>query len=118
MPLPPILPELPAISEADCRKSEPEFSEGWVHPARPADCDRAGSPLESDRSDDPTCTPWRVTMTDRTDRRDFLKRSLAVAGGLTLTPSLFAQEEKDEKEPLYRISLAEWSLHKALFGGK
>jgi len=48
------------------------------------------------------------------DRRQFLKNSVAAAAGLSvagLTGSLVAQEKK----PLFLISLAQWSLHKALF---
>ena len=48
-------------------------------------------------------------------RRDFLKHSAAVAGGLVVAPSLLAQE----KELLFPISLAQWSLHRAFGrGGK
>ena len=53
------------------------------------------------------------------NRRDFLSTSLAAgaaAGSASLClPSLLAQ---DKKEPLFKISLAEWSLHKTLFGKK
>ncbi len=48
------------------------------------------------------------------DRRDFLKTSaVAALAGLT---SSFAFA--DDKKPLFEISLAEWSLHRALKGGK
>lgn len=54
-------------------------------------------------------------------RRDFLKSSaLAAAGiatGATIAPrSLFATEPADK--PLFKISLAEWSLHKTLRAGE
>lgn len=49
-------------------------------------------------------------------RRDFLRTASAIAAAATLPASqslAFA-----EKAPLFEISLAEWSLHKAIFGGK
>ncbi|MFO0905612.1 MAG: sugar phosphate isomerase/epimerase family protein [Pirellulales bacterium] len=53
-----------------------------------------------------------------THRRNFLKQSAACAASLAcasqLAPALFAADKK----PLFQISLAEWSLHKALFGKK
>jgi sugar phosphate isomerase/epimerase len=49
-------------------------------------------------------------------RRSFLKHT-ATAAGLTLTPS-FALAQDAAKKPLFDISLAEWSLHRALQGGK
>lgn len=48
-------------------------------------------------------------------RRQFLQSSLSLAAGLSLGSVLSA---KDEKKPLFRISLAEWSLHKDIFGKK
>jgi sugar phosphate isomerase/epimerase len=58
-------------------------------------------------------------MTNRQHRRTFLKGIAAVAGWPSISlgpaiPSLFAAET----EPLFKISLAEWSLHKTLFAGK
>jgi sugar phosphate isomerase/epimerase len=51
------------------------------------------------------------------NRRDFLKQlgrfSMGVSG-IALTNKLFAYSE----EPLFKLSLAEWSLHKSIFGGK
>ncbi|MFN8857954.1 MAG: sugar phosphate isomerase/epimerase family protein, partial [Planctomycetaceae bacterium] len=47
-------------------------------------------------------------------RRQFLSQSALLAAGAALAPVTFAAEEK----PLFDISLAEWSLHKTLFGGK
>ena len=44
------------------------------------------------------------------NRREFLQGSLALTAGLTATSALSA----DDKKPLYRISLAEWSLHRAI----
>lgn len=48
-------------------------------------------------------------------RRDFLLRSAALAAGLGLLPGLRAD---DKKKPLFKISLAQWSLHRALFAKK
>ncbi len=49
-------------------------------------------------------------------RRDFLKRAALAAGSLAVRPgaSAFAMPKKD----LFEISLAEWSLHRALFAGE
>lgn len=55
-------------------------------------------------------------MSERLDRRDFLKHTSAAALATTLAglagPSLAA----GSKTPAFQISLAEWSLHRALFG--
>jgi L-ribulose-5-phosphate 3-epimerase len=48
------------------------------------------------------------------ERRDFLKGSLGLLAGLSV--SEFVQGA--EKKPLYSISLAEWSLHRTLRAGK
>ena len=48
-------------------------------------------------------------------RRDFLRQSATVAGGLVAAPALAAQ---DTQKPLFNISLAQWSLHRAFFGKK
>jgi sugar phosphate isomerase/epimerase len=47
------------------------------------------------------------------DRRGFLTQTAAVAAGLGL-----ASLRADEKKPLFKISLAQWSLHRAFFGKK
>jgi sugar phosphate isomerase/epimerase len=47
-------------------------------------------------------------------RRDFLKVSAALAATGLVGPLAMA----DDKKPLFDISLAEWSLHRAIFGGK
>jgi sugar phosphate isomerase/epimerase len=53
---------------------------------------------------------------DRTvDRRDFLKQTAALTAGLGLGAAVPAA---DDKKPPFLISLAQWSLHRALFGGK
>jgi sugar phosphate isomerase/epimerase len=56
-------------------------------------------------------------MTHPIDRRDFLRYSLAGTTGLALAGQAGADTAKDNK-PLFKISLAEWSLHRALFGKK
>ena len=58
-------------------------------------------------------------MTHRTDRRRFL----SAAGGLGLLAALprasaRPRAQEQEEAPLYRISLAQWSLHRALRGGE
>ncbi len=55
-------------------------------------------------------------MTQLTDRRDFLRQSATLAAGAAtavLTSQLGARAA-DSTEPLFKISLAEWSLHRAL----
>lgn len=47
-----------------------------------------------------------------TNRRNFLKTTSAAAGAMLISPSFAAMGEKKSR---YKISLAEWSLHKALF---
>jgi L-ribulose-5-phosphate 3-epimerase len=52
-------------------------------------------------------------------RRGFLASSLAAVGSLTLGRGASAdQEPAPAKPPLFRISLAEWSLHTTIFAGK
>jgi L-ribulose-5-phosphate 3-epimerase len=54
-------------------------------------------------------------------RRDFLRRSAVLAGG-AVAAGLLPQAHKlwaaDSTEPLFKISLAEWSLHRALKKGE
>lgn len=51
-----------------------------------------------------------------TNRRSFIKQAAGAAAGLTLMPAAFA--ELPPKKMFFDISLAEWSLHKALFAKK
>ena len=53
-------------------------------------------------------------------RRDFLRCSAAIAaaGMLPLAPASRGEDKKSAAEPLFKISLAQWSLHKTIFGGK
>ena len=49
-------------------------------------------------------------------RRDFLRSSTAAAGALFLPAQLFAQDAANDKKtpPLFKLSIAEWSYHRAL----
>jgi L-ribulose-5-phosphate 3-epimerase len=52
-------------------------------------------------------------------RRDFLASSLVAAGSLAVGRGLAANPQPVPATPaLFRISLAEWSLHKTIFAGK
>lgn len=58
-------------------------------------------------------------MTQASSRRDFLKQTAAFSTGLAVSGwagSLLANTALNQ--PLYKISLAQWSLHRALRGGK
>lgn len=52
-------------------------------------------------------------------RRDFIKNSVAAAYGISFStfPTGLLSSCTQSKQPLYMISLAEWSLHKTIFGG-
>ena len=56
-------------------------------------------------------------MTDRVNRREFLATAAAttVAAAALSTQTAFAAPGRRRGEPLFRISLAEWSLHRAIF---
>ncbi|MFL2870912.1 MAG: sugar phosphate isomerase/epimerase family protein [Pirellulaceae bacterium] len=62
-------------------------------------------------------------MTHLTRRRDFLAQSGAALAGLTLCSTAAEvanakkREKKNRKAP-FKISIAQWSLHKSLFAGK
>jgi L-ribulose-5-phosphate 3-epimerase len=53
-------------------------------------------------------------MNIRTSRRQFLQTTVAAAAAQSFSPLVQAED----KQPLFKISLAEWSLHRALFGKK
>lgn len=58
-----------------------------------------------------------------TSRRQFLQSSAAAVAGLSIAGRLapaadVAAKSAVAKEPLFKISLAQWSLHKTLFGKK
>ncbi|MDI9860196.1 sugar phosphate isomerase/epimerase family protein [Flectobacillus roseus] len=50
-------------------------------------------------------------------RRDFLKTFAATSGVMAFAPEMLAASEASKKL-FFEISLAEWSLHKAIFGGQ
>jgi len=52
------------------------------------------------------------------DRRDFLNQSARAAAGLTLLGLGIEGANADTRKPMFKISLAEWSLHRALFSKK
>lgn len=52
------------------------------------------------------------------DRRTALKLTAATAAGLALDPLACLAGASGEDQPLFKISLAQWSLHKALFEGQ
>jgi sugar phosphate isomerase/epimerase len=56
-------------------------------------------------------------MTPILSRRHFLQTAAGVAAGAAL-PFSVGRVLAADKEPLFKISLAQWSLNKALFGGK
>ncbi|MBA7615130.1 MAG: TIM barrel protein [Calditrichaeota bacterium] len=51
------------------------------------------------------------------NRREFIKRSSQLAGGIGLVNLAGIPLFAASKEPLFRISLAEWSLNRAIFDG-
>jgi L-ribulose-5-phosphate 3-epimerase len=57
-------------------------------------------------------------MTKFIDRRSFLGQSAIIAAEVSLMSLAGGQLIAGKKEPLFRISLAEWSLHRTLFDGK
>jgi sugar phosphate isomerase/epimerase len=56
--------------------------------------------------------------TPNTSRRDFLKHAGIAVAGATLLNSTMSTAIAAEKPPLFKISLAGWSVHRAYFGGK
>jgi len=52
------------------------------------------------------------------NRRKFLKRSAQMLAAVGTAPLAGRAIFADGKEPLFKISLAQWSFHQALFGGK
>ena len=51
-------------------------------------------------------------------RRSFLKHSASAAAAVSLAALAQPPASGEEMPPLFKISLAEWSLHKTLFSGK
>lgn len=54
-------------------------------------------------------------MSERVNRRTLLQRGSQMAAGLSVAGLAGSVLAAQEKKPLFKISLAEWSLHKALF---
>ena len=59
-----------------------------------------------------------MVMQRQTDRRTFLKQTAVAAAGLGLTSSVSSSFAAQPKQPLFKISLAEWSYNRAIFGKK
>src|SRR3954471_2715125 len=58
-------------------------------------------------------------MTISLDRRTFLHSAAAAGAAFSLSAATqTARAAKNESEPLFKISLAEWSFHRALNAGK
>jgi len=57
-------------------------------------------------------------MSSAIDRRTFLKLSAVFAADVSVTKMTNESPENSMKDPLFRISLAEWSLHRTLFDKK
>jgi len=59
-------------------------------------------------------------MKNSLDRRNFLKRSAYTAAGMSFGAALLADAEAgaQKKKMPFDISLAEWSLHRTIFGGQ
>lgn len=56
-------------------------------------------------------------MSHRPNRREFLKTSAALAAGVSAGLWTSACGASGGADPLYRISLAQWSLHRTIFNG-
>lgn len=57
-------------------------------------------------------------MLNNVSRRQFIKSTAQFAAGVGLMTATERNLFADNKKPLYEISLAEWSLHKTIFGKK
>ena len=57
-------------------------------------------------------------MTNPVSRRSFILTSANAVGGVSLMSIVGEGFRGEEKAPLFKISLAEWSLHRTLFAGK
>ncbi len=63
----------------------------------------------------PVHPPSSMAMKIPLTRRSFLRSAAVAAGGAMLPLTSIARTAND---PLYRLSLAEWSLNRAIFGGQ
>jgi len=59
-----------------------------------------------------------MTSFDSASRREFLAASTALAAAAALPALSRAQEKQEKKEQLFKISLAQWSLHRTLRAGE
>ena len=60
-----------------------------------------------------------ITMNLKPTRRSFLEKAVAAGVGLLPLARVKGQDSvKIEKDPLFKISLAQWSLHRSFFGAK
>jgi sugar phosphate isomerase/epimerase len=57
-------------------------------------------------------------MQHKLTRRVFIKRTAATTGTLAVSSLAMTRSFAAAREPLFKISLAEWSLHRAIFGKK
>ncbi|HEU4388539.1 MAG TPA: sugar phosphate isomerase/epimerase, partial [Blastocatellia bacterium] len=57
-------------------------------------------------------------MTQSINRRSFIEQSAIVAASLRFMNLAGEESVVSQRDPLFRISLAEWSLHRTLFDGK
>jgi L-ribulose-5-phosphate 3-epimerase len=57
-------------------------------------------------------------MNSTINRRTFLEQSVRVAGAMSLLSLAGENLYSAKQEPLFKISLAQWSLHRTLFDGK
>jgi sugar phosphate isomerase/epimerase len=57
-------------------------------------------------------------MNSSLHRRGFLRSLACFGGALAIAPAVRSAAAPSDAEKLFKISLAEWSLHKALFGKK
>ena len=57
-------------------------------------------------------------MEANSNRREFIKRTVLTGGALSLGSLDPVSSFAAARDPLFKISLAEWSLHRALFGKK
>ncbi|MDA1277800.1 MAG: sugar phosphate isomerase/epimerase [Verrucomicrobia bacterium] len=57
-------------------------------------------------------------MIPQITRREFLSHTTSLAAGAGLASALGCASLRTARKPLFEISIAEWSLHRALFDGK